>query len=347
MLETIESGVPIAAAAKLLLGRFEERFARRTEYFRLQMIWMLSYLLALVLAQTHPQGLSLFPLSTPLFVSIALLFLGSFTWGLLAYKRSKVYFAKTKEKARLPSSLFCPHCGTESSLDASYCRCCRQDLGAVAQALRGRPSGLTKWLDDQIARADQGFSRMTTGRLIVLTAATLLMLVGMILVTVAELLLRNYTLALYFILLYLPFCLMHFQLLLVRRRERAVWNPDKARENTSRILEWLCGNQEGFEEQGVTEGFLTGAVVGLRSVEQTKAALDLLENREIVVRLPNKQEAIGVLVKPGRGWPRAKATVDLRSSHQPGSLTTQPMHVLDDPSVKTTAPLPNPTAKVG
>lgn len=344
LLETLESDVPIAAAAKLLLSRLEDRFARRTEYFRLQTISVLSWFLAIALYQTYPHNphLSIFPLSTPIFVGVVLLFLYSFAESFLKYKRSKVFYAKTKAKARLRTSLFCPHCGTESSLDASYCRSCGQDLDAVARALGSSPSRLSKLLDDQIARAERRFSRWSSGRLIALTIAGIFSMTLTAVVALRDT--DNWVEALHNILFCLPACLIYVQLLVARRRERALWNPDIANRHTSRILEWLSANHASFEEQGVTEELLMGAIDGLRR-EETDAALDLLENREIVVRLPDKQAAESILVKPGRGWPQARATIGLPSSQQPASSATQPMQILDDPSVKTTGPLPNRTAK--
>ena len=80
-------------------------------------------------------------------------------------------------------------------------------------------------------------------------------------------------------------------------------NRSRAEENARRLAEWLANNAE-FEQQGVSEDSLAAA--GLAADEITRA-VDYLENREEVVRIP---QGLGTpprfLLKPGRGWPDLK-----------------------------------------
>ena len=73
-------------------------------------------------------------------------------------------------------------------------------------------------------------------------------------------------------------------------------------ENAARIIEWLLEHRTEFEQPGVEESSLAGAV-GL-SEEEVREAIDHLENHEDVARLP---EALSnpprFLLKPARGWP--------------------------------------------
>ncbi|HUK92133.1 MAG TPA: hypothetical protein VLZ81_17165 [Blastocatellia bacterium] len=83
---------------------------------------------------------------------------------------------------------------------------------------------------------------------------------------------------------------------------------DKAQieENATRIVNWLSRNPAEFEGNGVSEDSLTGPA-GLSGLDDTETALDLLENREVVVREPDKMTTPHrILVKPGRIWPQTR-----------------------------------------
>ncbi|HVG28710.1 MAG TPA: hypothetical protein VM864_03225 [Pyrinomonadaceae bacterium] len=69
-------------------------------------------------------------------------------------------------------------------------------------------------------------------------------------------------------------------------------------EKSERILRWLFEHRAEFEGAGVAEGSLAAAA-GL-SEDEVTAAVDHLENREAVARLP--QHGAGSLLQPARGW---------------------------------------------
>jgi hypothetical protein len=72
-------------------------------------------------------------------------------------------------------------------------------------------------------------------------------------------------------------------------------------ENAERILRWLYEHRAEFEQPGVSEGSL-GAAVGLCD-EAVTAAVDHLENREAVVRLPQPHTTPpSFVLQPARGW---------------------------------------------
>jgi cell division protein ZapA len=88
-----------------------------------------------------------------------------------------------------------------------------------------------------------------------------------------------------------------------RRKEREMTEQHKPRhdEKAERILRWLHEHRAEFEGSGVSEGSLAAAV-GL-SEEEVTEAVDHLENREAVARLPQHDASQpGFLLEPARGW---------------------------------------------
>src|SRR5919202_4211619 len=72
-------------------------------------------------------------------------------------------------------------------------------------------------------------------------------------------------------------------------------------EKAERILKWLFEHRAEFEGEGVAEGSLAAAV-GLSDEEVTKA-VDRLENREALARIPHHDaNRPGFLLQPARGW---------------------------------------------
>ncbi|HEX8069556.1 MAG TPA: hypothetical protein VF546_06370 [Pyrinomonadaceae bacterium] len=72
-------------------------------------------------------------------------------------------------------------------------------------------------------------------------------------------------------------------------------------EQAGRVLRWLAEHRAEFEGAGVAEGSLAAAV-GL-SADEVTAAVDRLENREAVARIPHHDAAqTGFLLQPARGW---------------------------------------------
>ncbi|HZS10332.1 MAG TPA: hypothetical protein VFD58_36220 [Blastocatellia bacterium] len=86
---------------------------------------------------------------------------------------------------------------------------------------------------------------------------------------------------------------------------------DKARieQNANHIVSLLADKREEFEQQGISEDAFIGAA-GPGSADESKAAIDHLENKEIVVRVP---EALTrpplIMLKPGRMWEDARDKV--------------------------------------
>jgi hypothetical protein len=88
-----------------------------------------------------------------------------------------------------------------------------------------------------------------------------------------------------------------------RRKEREMTEQHhpKHDEKAERVLRWLHEHRAEFESAGVSEGALAAAV-GLSDAEVTEA-VDHLENREAVARLPQHDAAQpGFLLEPARGW---------------------------------------------
>lgn len=87
----------------------------------------------------------------------------------------------------------------------------------------------------------------------------------------------------------------------------------QAEQNATRIVEWLVENRTTFESQGVEEDAL-GTGVGVTGTDLAEA-IDYLENREEVVRMPHGMTIPPrFLLKPGRGWPEIKDKILGKSS---------------------------------
>ena len=72
-------------------------------------------------------------------------------------------------------------------------------------------------------------------------------------------------------------------------------------QNSQRIAQWLAAHSTEFEQQGINEDQLAAAV-SLAAKDATEA-IDHLENREEVVRMPKSSTTPPrFLLKPGRGW---------------------------------------------
>ena len=98
-------------------------------------------------------------------------------------------------------------------------------------------------------------------------------------------------------------------------RQRA----SKTDPNTERIVDWLADHSAELEQNGLAEGGIA-AEAGL-AAEQATAAIDHLEDREIVVRMPHPlANPPGVLLKAGRAWPEAReAALAKRAGTRPSS----------------------------
>ena len=73
-------------------------------------------------------------------------------------------------------------------------------------------------------------------------------------------------------------------------------------QNAAQIVEWLLQNRSEFEQNGIEESSIS-VTVGLSEAEVTRA-IDQLENREDVARLPETlSNPPKFLLKPARGWP--------------------------------------------
>ncbi|HJQ24641.1 MAG TPA: hypothetical protein VKA60_12050 [Blastocatellia bacterium] len=72
-------------------------------------------------------------------------------------------------------------------------------------------------------------------------------------------------------------------------------------ENADRVIEWLLEHRTEFEESGVEESSLAGAV-GLSAAEITEA-VDYLESHEDLARFSEGiSDPPRFLLKPARGW---------------------------------------------
>ena len=71
-------------------------------------------------------------------------------------------------------------------------------------------------------------------------------------------------------------------------------------EKSDRLLAWLYEHRDEFEGSGVGERSLASAV-GLSEQDVTEA-VDRLENREAVVRIPQHDAPGSFLLQPARGW---------------------------------------------
>jgi hypothetical protein len=85
----------------------------------------------------------------------------------------------------------------------------------------------------------------------------------------------------------------------------------RTEQNAHRAAEWLLEHETEFDEQGISEAVLAQAL-GLPEPD-FEAVVDYLENREEVVRWPQALSKPPVfLLKPARGWPDAKASLQER-----------------------------------
>jgi len=79
-------------------------------------------------------------------------------------------------------------------------------------------------------------------------------------------------------------------------------NKAKIEQDANRVVSWLADNRAEFEERGINEDSLAGAVE-IGGVDQVRAAVDRLENREVVVRRPLALTSPPkFLLTPGRTW---------------------------------------------
>jgi hypothetical protein len=92
-------------------------------------------------------------------------------------------------------------------------------------------------------------------------------------------------------------------------------DADKARAEQSarRVAEWLAQNRAEFEGQGIEEDKLAPALGS--TAEEIREAVDHLEEREEVVRMPQGMTIPPQFkLKPGRGWPEARDEIIGRAS---------------------------------
>lgn len=80
----------------------------------------------------------------------------------------------------------------------------------------------------------------------------------------------------------------------------------KIEQDANRVVSWLADNHAEFEEQGISENSLTSAIE-MGGVDQLRAAIDRLENKEVVVRRPVALTSPPqFLLRPGRTWPETR-----------------------------------------
>jgi hypothetical protein len=80
----------------------------------------------------------------------------------------------------------------------------------------------------------------------------------------------------------------------------------KTEQDANQVVSWLANNRAEFEAQGINEDSLAGAVE-IGGVDQVRAAIDRLENREVVVRRPVALTSPPkFLLTPGRTWPAVR-----------------------------------------
>ena len=83
-------------------------------------------------------------------------------------------------------------------------------------------------------------------------------------------------------------------------------NKAKIEQDANRVVSWLADNRAEFEERGINEDSLAGAVE-IDGVDQVRAAIDRLENKEVVVRRPLALTSPPkFLLAPGRTWPAVR-----------------------------------------
>lgn len=85
-------------------------------------------------------------------------------------------------------------------------------------------------------------------------------------------------------------------------------------ENSDRVLRWLYEHRAEFEGAGVSESSL-GSALSL-SDEAVTEAVDHLENREALARLPHHDAGgTGFLLQPARGWADVSEELEKASGH--------------------------------
>jgi hypothetical protein len=83
-------------------------------------------------------------------------------------------------------------------------------------------------------------------------------------------------------------------------------NKAKIEQDANRVVSWLADNRAEFEERGINEDSLAGAVE-IGGVDQVRAAIDRLENKEVVVRRPLALTSPPkFMLTPGRTWPAVR-----------------------------------------
>jgi hypothetical protein len=83
-------------------------------------------------------------------------------------------------------------------------------------------------------------------------------------------------------------------------------NKAKIEQNANQVVSWLAKNRAEFEERGINEDSLAGAVE-IGGADQVRAAIDRLENKEVVVRRPLALTSPPqFLLAPGRTWPAVR-----------------------------------------
>jgi len=82
-----------------------------------------------------------------------------------------------------------------------------------------------------------------------------------------------------------------------------------------RVTQWLAQNRTEFEEQGIGEDQVATALA--MSTDEIREAIDHLEAREEVVRMPHGLTSPPrFLLKPGRGWPDVREEILDKAANQ-------------------------------
>jgi len=86
--------------------------------------------------------------------------------------------------------------------------------------------------------------------------------------------------------------------------------PDnrKARveNDAARITSWILDHRDEFESQGVSEDTVVTSA-GIEKAEDAREAIDHLESREDLVRMPQAlAKPPRFVLKPGRNWPETR-----------------------------------------
>jgi hypothetical protein len=83
-------------------------------------------------------------------------------------------------------------------------------------------------------------------------------------------------------------------------------NKAKIEQDANRVVSWLADNRAEFEGRGINESSLAGAVE-IGGIDKVRAAIDRLENKEVVVRRPiSLTTPPQFLLTPGRTWPAVR-----------------------------------------